>query len=256
MNKKLFIFWFLLITKSLVAKNIIYQDDIYLHQASAELVQFVETVAQEIEYSGDYELMEPKKAGLIINPCNRMISCALNPQTKNNFIIVNNDWFGQLSRDEQKFLIARCLLKFEHGYLPKLIKPLPGIGLDVLKIIILALFCLIIMSLFWLINRTTLRSKSRWIKWAVVLFVALILDSTVLSWVHQKAIDYLCAQYNHEMNQIVLAKLPNKQAAIRALECVDVVIKEGIKNGEIIFKPHENTYAKLAEELRKQIDLK
>lgn len=248
--KKTLIFGLLVVTNIVNAKNIVYQDDIYMHQANPELVKLVDSVVQEVGYTGDYELIEPNKAALVINPWNSMVGSAVNPQTQNNFIVINNEWFKGLSLDEQKFLVARCLIKFEHGALPELIKPLPGIKLDLLRLLILGLFCLVIMLLFWLINKTTLRSKSRWMKWSVVLFIAFVLDSTLLTWGHQKVINCLVEQYNSKINQIVLTKLPNKQAAISALECVDAVVKEGLKNGEMAYKDHENIYFKMVKELK------
>lgn len=251
-GKKILGLGLLVLFNAAIAKNIAFEGNIYAHQAEAKLVDLVDEVAGAVAYTGDYELLEPSKAGLIVNPWNRMIGVGVNPQTKNNYIVINQDWFKNLSKDEQKFLIGRVFVKLEQqDALPRLIKPIPGINLDLLRLMIVALFCIVIMFLFWLINQTTLRSKSRWIKWTIVLFVALVFDSTLIKWGHQKIIDYLAIQHDFKINRLVLEKLPNKEAAINACECIDAAIKEGLKNGETIYKIHENTYAKFANELRK-----
>ena len=105
-----------------IAENITYKDDIYMEQARPELVSLIDQVAQDIDFAGDYEAVEAKKAGLLINPWNQVIASGVNSQTKENFIVINHDWFKNLSKDEQKFLIARVLVKFEKGSQPFIFK--------------------------------------------------------------------------------------------------------------------------------------
>ena len=159
-------------------------------------------------------------------------------------MVINADWFKNLSPDEQKFLIARCLVKFEQDFKPSLLfKATP---------FLFGILMWLMIFVFWLlINRTSLRSKNKWLKIFIAWLIATILNVTIFVRIQQKFLDYLTLKKELKINEMVLSKLPNKQAAINALECLDSVIKEGLKNGEQAYKAHENSFANFANELKK-----
>lgn len=155
MFKKSLLLFVAIMSINICAKNVEFAN-IYFNQAAPELVQFVDEVAAEIGYVGNYELVEPNKIGLQVNPNNGMIYSGLNAQTQNNMIVINPDWFNKLSKDEQKFLVARYLIKLDYpGTLLTLINMLPII------LIILLYICLFLLWVM-VINKTSLRNKPRW----------------------------------------------------------------------------------------------
>ena len=229
---------------NLGAKNVEFAN-IYLNQANPEMVSLVDSVAQEIGYTGNYELVEPNKIGLQTNPWYGMICSCVNPQTQNNQVIINPAWLNNLSKDEQKFLIARYLIKLEQtgGWLT-VIKILPFLLLGLLFIIVF---------LFWIlvINKTGLRYKARWQKMLVMYLVAVGFNLMIMPKIQNVISGICCHKYEVQLDQLTLAKLPNKPAAINALKAMDQAVKSGIADGHNLFKPAENTFADLVQELEK-----
>ena len=95
-------------------KNIEYYDN-SCRVAEPELISLVDGVAQEIGYQGDYEIVEPTSTGLLLSPWNRLMYARVNPVDQNNLILINKGWFVALSLDEQRFLVARYLIKLQLG---------------------------------------------------------------------------------------------------------------------------------------------
>ena len=244
MFKKLLLVLIVSASLHLSAKNVEFAN-IYLNQAGPELVGLVDEVVQEIGYAGNYELVEPNKMGLQMNPWNGMIGACVNPQTQNNQLVINPVWFNNLPKDEQKFLIARYLIKFEQtgGWLT-VVKVLP---------ILLLILLFIVLFLFWMlvINKTGLRDKARWQKMLVMYLVAVGFHLMIMPKIQKALSDVLCYKYEVNLDRLVLEKLPNKLAAIGALKAMDKAIKAGIADGHNLFKSSENTFSNLAQELEK-----
>ena len=70
------------------AKTVEYVEDAYTMQASKEIVKIVEKAALLVDFNDEYQVVSPKKAGIQINPWNKFLGQAINPQTKNPFIMV------------------------------------------------------------------------------------------------------------------------------------------------------------------------
>lgn len=223
------------------AKNVEYAD-IYCNQAESSLVSLVDEVVQEIGYQGNYELVEPNKIGLQLNPWNGMLSYAVNPTTKNNLIVINPSWFNNLAQAEQKFLIARCLVKFEQGLLPT--------SINLITYFFIALMSVLFPLVFWLFNKTGLKKRSVWLRICLVYAVGVSLNYTVLRKLQLAVVQYACFKYEAKISRLALVKLPNKSAAISALDKLDLAIKDGIKTGHDCFKSSENMFADLAKDLR------
>lgn len=223
------------------AKNVEYAD-IYLNQASSDLVNLVDEVAQEVGYHGNYELVEPNKIGLQINPWNTMIAYSVNDLTKNNLIVINPPWFNELPKDEQKFLIGLCLTKFEQGILPASIK--------VVSYCFTFLMLLLFPTIFWLIGRTNLRKRNFWVRIGLAYVMAVSLNYTVLHKLQLAVVHYACFKYEVKVNRLTLTKLPNKLAAISALNRLDAAIKDGIKAGHNCFKSSENIFANVVKDFQ------
>lgn len=241
-KKNLSVLLLLATTSCISAKNVTYKEDIYAHQADPALVALVDEVVQAVHYAGDYELAEPTKAGMLVNPWNRMVSSGVNPQTKNNFIVINPEWFKGLSVDEQKFLIGRCLVRFTDGKQPMLAKVLPFL------FIILTWF--LIYGFIWVINQTSWRAKNRWVKLAIAWLIAVACNVVFLSSLQQRLLQNILFRQEISLNKKALELLPNQAAAVHALEYVDATIKEGLRNGETLYKANEHTFTDFAKALK------
>ena len=222
-------------------KNIEYYDN-SCRVAEPELISLVDGVAQEIGYLGDYEIVEPTSTGLLLSPWNRLMYARVNPVDQNNLILINKGWFVALSLDEQRFLVARYLIKLQLGEKSLLMRLLPWIcGLLSLLILVLLIFCL---------NRTVFfRSKHFLINLLVSFGICVCLETLILDKLNVSVLKYAAFRFDCKLNQLALEKLPNKVAAIGALKAFDQAIKAGIADGHNLFKEHENTFANLAKEL-------
>lgn len=241
--RKLFGLFVILNTCAISAENIVYHEDVYMQQARPELVSLVDEVAQEVGFVGNYELVEAKKSALLINPWNRVIGSGLNPQTKNNFIVINQDWFKNLPKDEQSFLIGRILLKFEKGLKPFSLKIIPFLFIPV--------FWLLIALFVWLINQTRFASKNKWLKLVAAYLMAYAFQAGFVLKFQQVVLNYEAIKYEDRINKLTLNKLPNKEAAVHALESMHATIQEGIKNGETAYLANAETFDNLAKKLSK-----
>jgi hypothetical protein len=187
-----------------------YTEDAYVCQAAPELVVQVEQAAILIDFKAPYEVISPKKAGIEINPHNKFISIGTNPITKNNFLIINPDWFFKLSPAQQQFTIARNLMRLKLGYIPTSAKVIPY--LFILLLILLGILCSIVL------RKTILIGKPIWMR---ILSTWLILVSCNLLFINNLQIKLLNHMYRqHDINTIKLTieKTGDRAAAIEALE--------------------------------------
>lgn len=224
------------------AKNVQYVEDVYMKQATPALVKFVDEVAAELGYSGNYELIEPKKAALQINPWNRLVCAGVNPGTKNNFMVINSEWLNKLSKDEKKFIVGHFVSKFDLG----LVAP----ASTYLPFVYIALFWLLVGLLFFLFGKLELfADKKWWMRLAPAYLIMLVLNLAVGVKLQQKHLDYLAFRHLVNVNNKVLQKLPNKEAAVKALRYFDKSIVDGAANGEVIFEPSKGLFANAADEI-------
>jgi len=104
-----------------------FTEDPYTMQASGNIVALAQRSAAIMNFEGTYEVVEPKKAGIEINPWNKFIGHGVNPQTQNNFIVVNAEWFKGIPEDQQLFLLCRSFAYFKEGSSSSLMRMLPYI---------------------------------------------------------------------------------------------------------------------------------
>ena len=240
--KKILMLSFAMVACSASAKNIQYVEDAYMKQASSGLVKLVDEVTQDIGYIGDFELIEPKKAGLEINPWNRLVGVGVNPGTKNNFMVINSEWLNRLSKDEQKFVIAHFITKFDLGFKAPASTYLP--------FVYIALFWLLVGLLFFLFGKLELfADKKWWMRLAPAYLIMLVFNLAIGVKLQQKHLEYLAFRHLVNVNNQVLQKLPNKEAAVKALRYLDKSIVDGAANGEVAFESTKNLFANVADEI-------
>lgn len=240
---RIFTAFFLLTTLLINAKIIEYTEDAYSLQAPTKIVQLTEKAADFFDFTTPYEVIVPKKAGIQINPWNKFIVSDINPQTKNPFIIIDQEWFSKIPADQQLFLLGYNFLRLKHGILPWTIYLL-----SFASIIVTLLLALLF---FWLLGKTPLIHQKKWIRavaaYVLVMIVNIVVHNTIAAKIQYQLI------MNHDVHlcEMVLQKTHNKQAALKALEFYDTSVKEEIKNGETFFVPHEKIFENLASLLRK-----
>jgi len=113
--KYLFLSFNLIIINHLNAKMVEYIENIYLNQAPEDITKFVNEVAQQQNFDENYEVASPKKAGLQINPWNRMVASVRNPATGNIAFVINPDWFSKFNKDEKTYMISRAYITAKSG---------------------------------------------------------------------------------------------------------------------------------------------
>ncbi len=231
------------------AEMVEYKEDMYLQQASATLVDLVGQVANAIGFTAPYEVTEAKKAGLLINPWNRMISSGINPLTKNCFLIINSEWFNQLSKPEQMYLVGRALVLVQQGASSK-------IAQYYVPIFFTFLYWLLIFILLRGLSFTFLRDYNRWIKIAVAIAMAMGLSFIFLTPIQQKVIQKINFRHGANIDSLALTKLAKAELitpvdAVSALQAIDAAIKVGIQNGETAYQGYADVFTVYANEISK-----
>lgn len=220
-------------------------ESVYLVNAPQELVTTTENAAQLFEFTQGYELVVPKKAGVQINPWNKFVAYAINPQTNNPLIIVNPDWFNSLPGEQQTFLLGRCFETF------KLRSAWYANPVKVTPLVLIVLRILLLISLFFVLGLTGLAAYSKLIRVAVAWVILFGMNLLVINSFESKLITYFAKRHDLQVIQAVIQKTNNKQAAIDALESFDTAIKTGIKNGEQLLVSHATLFEDLANQLKK-----
>jgi hypothetical protein len=215
----------------------------YAMQAPQELVDRVDTVAQMLNFDKPYEVAVPKKAGLQVNPVNKFINYdQSNPQTQNPYIILNPDWLLKLPEDQQTFWLARAFLRFEHGMVPLHVRVAPFL-LGLLNLAIMVL-------LYFALARTQFASYKKWMRIVAVFVLMGICNVLFINKLHLKFIRYLGMRHDHAINEMVVGKTGNREAAIKALESFSAEIKKEVENGQAFWKPYEAFYVEYADALK------
>jgi hypothetical protein len=240
--KKIIILIFAALSANTQARNITYTENVYMQQASPELVGLVAEVADDLDFMGNYELVEPKKAGLAVNAWNRFMWPAVNPLTKNNLIVINSEWFKDIPKDQQKYLIGACFAKINMGSHSTAMKIAPFLY-SLISLLLTLLF-------YWGLSKTILVKYRKWIKFLIAVFIVILCELSFMDPIYEKYTNYLSIKYSVKRYESVIQKMDNKESAIKALKYLDLSIKKGLADGEEIYRAHENTYANLAKELR------
>lgn len=234
--KKLFLL-LIGLTINTAAKNVEFANQ-YIVPASADLVELVGQVAQEIGHEGHYELCEPTKAGLQANAWNSLIWSTKNDLTQNDLLVINPVWFNTLNQDEQKFLIGRYLLSLDQSsWLLKLIRFLP-------RIFLLFSFLIVFLCVF-VFARYFFKQQKIWLRVLLGWLLAVTINTVFLPKAQTVVFKYLGNFYERSLNQKVLTKISNKEAAISAFKAMDSVLQDKIQAGHNELKPNENVFKDL-----------
>jgi hypothetical protein len=101
------------------AEYIPYSEGVFLSPASIEYIKLANQAASLVGYEGKYELSIAEKAAKSLNPLNFFITYQIaNPVTKNSLIIINPDWFNNLSTKAQIFFLAEKFVLFQNAFRP------------------------------------------------------------------------------------------------------------------------------------------
>lgn len=226
------------------AKNVEFIENIYLEQAPQEVVELTEKVAALVDYTKPYEVAAPKKAGLQVNPWNRIISCAeVNPQTQLPYMIINPSWLASLPAEQQTFLVARCFTIFQMGALPWFFKYIGLMYLALLWVFI-ALLCMVLR------RKSPLKTQKWWVSLLFALLASNVANYLFMQSALEKVQKNLGRRHEVQLIEATLAKTGDRDAAVQALMAIDTVIKEGAKNGEQVFVPHVELFENLANAVR------
>lgn len=126
------------------SKSIKYKEDALFKQAPSKMVKLVDEVAKKMGYSGEYEVLEPKCINIADWPSgNKFIFSGLNIKTENNFISIDSKWMSSLKLEEQEFLIACCIKKFDLGFKPT-------VSVRYVRIV---LFLILFLMFIWLLGK-------------------------------------------------------------------------------------------------------
>ncbi|NDF16201.1 hypothetical protein EB061_12940, partial [bacterium] len=111
----------------------------------------------------------------------------------------------------------------------------------------LLIFILILVWMFF--ARTAFGRKPVWQRIVALYLCSVVLNLTLITGFQKWVQNYCTFKYELMINNLALAKLPSKPAAIEALNACDTKIKAGIAQGQVVFKPIENLYSDLIVDL-------
>lgn len=218
-------------------------EDAYLMQAPQELIDQTEKVAELVHFSKDYELAVPKKAGVKVNAWNKFIAQAINPQTKNPLVIINQDWFSPLDQDQQTFLIARSFMELD--------KPIqPSKLLSLLPYILILVQILSVVAFAFALKKTRFAQQPLWVKIVTFYAAATLLRLFVLTPIEASLRRYLVLQEDKKINEYIVEKTQQREAAVQGLMAIHTTINQELSEGETFWEPYQNYFKDRADLLR------
>jgi len=244
MKKSTYIFIFLsLFAVNSSAKMIEFVEDAYLLPAPIEVTKIVNDIAEQKSFDENYEITSPKKSGMQINPWNKFISSGKNPNTNNIIFIINPEWFFQLNKDEQTFLITRAFIYAQIGGSSIPLKMAPWI------FIIIAIFLITLITI--LLGRYHRLSRTkRWVRILIALAIMSALNLIIINKIQFKILGYLASNVNTNSNNLAIKKSGvTKEIAINALTKLDKVIKDNLEV-DPFWKPFEKTFEQQIQALK------
>lgn len=233
----------LFLVAPVMAKMVEYVEDPYSMQAPHEWVAKVAQVAEKLNFNSNYEVVIPKKAGLQINPWNQFIGSGTNPGTQNLFVVINPEWLASLAEPQQEFLIGRGLMFAAHG----------GANpwtLRLMRIFFIFMGLIFIFLLFKLLSTTVLAHQNMIVQILAAVLINFVIAYTVTSKIEQKLATYFAQRHDTNINEMVIAKMGDRPAAIAALEAFDTGIKNEIAHGETVLNPFSDMFATQAQALQ------
>jgi hypothetical protein len=223
-------------------KQVPFIENPYLQQAPPEIMALAEQAAQIADFTKDYEVAVPKKAGLQVNPWNRFITGGIiNPQTNLPYIEVNPEWFLALPQDQQIFLLARCFTIAHMGVLPMSIKIIPYAHI--------VFSWIIIFLVFWLLGNTVLRMRPWWMRLGIAVVCIALINVAIGNRLVTAATKCLAERHDTAIVEQTLEKTHNRQAAIAALQSIDQGINNELAGGDNFWEPYKDIFKTLAQSI-------
>jgi hypothetical protein len=233
----------MMLCKALQADPVPFVEDAYLMPAPQELVDRAEHIAQEIDFLEEYEIAVPKKAGLHINPWNKFIASGIHPLTGRPLMIINPEWFNELSHDEQTFFLAQNFIRMHEG--------MPPLQIKILPYLYALISVLLIILVFIVLGYTALSVKPVWMRIVMAIAFSIVCEKLFMDKVYAQLQAYVLKQFSTKINELVVKKTNNRDAAIRALKHLDVSISEEVNNGTLSLAPYVNLFAEYARILQR-----
>lgn len=230
-----------LLTATTHAKVVEYVENAYAQQASQEIIDKAEQVAQLLNFTTAYEVIVPKKAGLQINPWTKFIGSGINPQTKNPFIFVNPILFSTLPQEQQTFLLVRSFIMLKESRQ----------FLHIIPYLFIVLTFLLGFLILWGLKKTELAKQKLWVRILLTFSILTVGNLLLFNKLQAKLIHYCARQYDYTINRLALEKTLDKDAAIKALESLDTAIKNELKNGDTFWAPYATMFENYAKQLQK-----
>jgi hypothetical protein len=105
--------------------------------------------------------------------------------------------------------------------------------------------------IYWLLGRVLLVGRRWWVRLFAALGIVLVLEVVVFDKIELKLKSHFISLHDRKINEIVVQKTGNRDAAIKACECYDAVIKAELKDGETFWTPYATTFEDYVKALKK-----
>jgi len=220
-----------------------YPSDPYIEQAPVEVTRLVEEAANRMGFVGAYEVVVPTKAGIQMAPIRQFIGSCPNPITQNLAITINPSWFMNIPYEQQLFLLSTYFVKAQHGESDIYMKMVPWL--------FVCISLLLALGAFIVLRKTRLNQYKLWVSIVAAIAFAIVCELCVLDAFEAKMLHYYMIRHNVHLREIVIATLGDRDAAIKACQMYDLALKDAIKDGATSLMPHKNTYAEIADALKK-----
>ncbi len=224
------------------AKTAEFFENVFAAPASEKLVAQGQKAAELIGYEKAVEMASPKKAGIEINPLNKFIYGQINPQTQNAVIVANPEWLSLMPEEQQFFLIARALM---------MLKEVQPFSMKMVHYGYMVLSFLLVIGLFFLFRRIVLKNQKAWISILAALVSALALEFLCFDPLEAKLLLYMGCQHNKTVNELVVQKTQDREAAIKALEFYDAAVEKEYAEDQKFWASLKGLLGSQAEALKK-----
>lgn len=234
--KKFILLLSFLFSANLVSNVIEYTEDIYLMQADKDAVEKISEIAKKMDYSGDYQVVLSKKAGMEINPTLKFFASGVNPVNGLNFIAFNKDWFNYLDKDTQDMFVAIAFSKFINGVAS------PYAKYVIYIYTILSWF--LIFGIFLILNKSSFNfsKHNKLYKFLISLFFVALFNLFFGQKIQDQINNKLKREHAMKVYDYVLEKGFNKDSIVKMLSVYKDNIKKDLEEGQTFWRPFANDF--------------
>lgn len=241
MKKYNLLFPLLVVLGSVHADSVPYQEDVYAMNAPEDVQNLVAEVAQQAGFTGVYQVVSPKKAGIEINPWNKFIGAVINPSNGLPLVVVSSEWLNTFDREQQKAYVMSQMIKFIHGFVHPWAK----------YVVIFYLLCLFVIALVLaVIGKRLLPGRPRWQYIAGISLCCFVFNIFFALSIQTRMIAYLNSKHEVELYKKTIKLGINQELLIKSLMDYDAAIQQEVQAGEIFWKPYEGLFARYANALK------